>query len=77
MGCHDISAPNHGHADSSHEDNDKSYLWKCLVVVGGIYGLFLFETLTHFFFPKSLGSSHSIEVNYSNSFKLFSLQNYN
>ena len=53
----------HGHdghdSETSGENEDRDYLWKFLVASAAIYGFFLFETLTHLFFRKSIGHSHS------------------
>lgn len=55
----------HDHAhdsETSGENEERDYLWKFLVASAAVYGFFLFETLTHLFFRKSIGHSHSIEV---------------
>lgn len=55
------------HSGSFHEDEDKSFLWKFLLVVAGVYVFFVFETVTNLFFRRSIVHSHDTEVKYFNS----------
>lgn len=50
-------------------DKDKSYLWKFLAAVAGVYGLFIFETTTHLYARKRPGEKQTIEVRPKNSRK--------
>ena len=55
----------HDHAhdsETSTENEERDYLWKFLVASAAVYSFFLIETLTHLFFRKSIGHSHSMEV---------------
>ena len=50
------------HAHDSSSAHDRSYLWKFLVAVAGVYCFFLFETISHLFLKTNLGHQHAVEV---------------
>nr|CAB3266267.1 zinc transporter ZIP12 [Phallusia mammillata] len=52
----------HGHEAGDahdHENEDRSYVWKLLVVIAGIWGLFIFETLMKLILGKRHANQHN------------------